>query len=290
MAKYTFTVKDNIKTMTLFDYLKHHAGISSRLFNKMKQCGEFYINGNKSEITSTVASNHSIDINVKESAGDVAPEFIDLDIIYEDDHLLAVNKPPDMVVHPSCYHPYGTLANGIAFHFVSKGLNIPVRPVIRLDKDTSGLVIFSKNALVQQNLIDQMAEGKVKKTYIALVEGYPDPEQGIIDARIARQPGSIITRHVSPEGVSAVTNYKTLDKFKEYSLVEIKPQTGRTHQIRVHMQYIGNPVLGDTLYGTASELINRQALHAYRYEFIHPVSNTLILLECPVPEDIKKLI
>ena len=290
MTKYNFTVPYAAKDITLFSYLKRYSGISTRLFNKLKQSAVFFINNTKCDITSLVSENDEILIEFKESVSDILPVDIKVDIIFEDQYILAINKPPKMVTHPTCYHPFGTLANGVAFHIKSRGLSIPVRPVIRLDKDTSGLVIFAKNAMIQQNLIDQMAHGNVKKTYIALVEGQPNPIEGIIDQPIARLPGSIITRHVSSNGASAITRYKTKKEFTGYSMLEIQPKTGRTHQIRVHMQYIGNSILGDTLYGKSSTLIERQALHAYRYDFIHPVYNTQMSLKCLIPRDMEILL
>lgn len=289
MSEYTFNVKEDFN-ISLFDFLKYKSGLSTRLFNKIKLYGEFFVNSKKVDIRIIIKQHDHIQVILEEDPGDTAPEEMNLDIIFEDDYLLAVNKPPNMVIHPTCYHHEGTLANGIAYYFKSKGLNIPVRPVIRLDKDTSGLVIVAKNALVQQTLIDSMKENRVNKTYIALVSGIPKPEQSIIDAPISRLPGSIITRQISTDGVKAVTHYKVNKIFENYSLVEVSPKTGRTHQIRVHMQYIGNPILGDTLYGTESELIERQALHAYKYEFPHPFFNEAISLTANLPEDISILI
>jgi len=290
MTKYNFTIPQGIKDITLFNYLKYYSGISTRLFNKIKQSAVFYINCTKCNITSMVLANDIIEVEFEESSGNVFPEDIKLDIIFEDQHIIAINKPANMVTHPTCYHSFGTLANGVAFYFKSLELSIPVRPVIRLDKDTSGLIIFAKNAMIQQNIIDQMVHGNVKKTYIALVEGQPNPEEGTIDAPIARLPGSIITRHVSSNGASAMTHYKIAKKLIGYSMLELQPKTGRTHQIRVHMQHIGNPILGDTLYGRSSRLIERQALHAYRYDFQLAINNTKISIKCPLPRDIKILL
>lgn len=290
MSRYNFTVKEKECSKSLFDYLKNDAGVSTRLFNKLKSSNTIMINGKPSGITAHVVFNDSIEIEVADSSGDILPEFMNLDIIYEDSYLLAVNKPPHMVVHPTCYYPFRTLANGVAFHFVSQGLNLPIRPVIRLDKDTSGIVIFAKNALVQQNIIDQMSSGLVKKNYMVIVEGQPSSEEGTIDAPIARLPGSIITRYVSPEGARALTYYKTISRLDGCSLVEACPKTGRTHQLRVHFKHIGNSIIGDTLYGNESPLIGRQALHAYKYEFRHPVTGKPVSIQSPLPNDMKSII
>jgi 23S rRNA pseudouridine1911/1915/1917 synthase len=289
MTKFKFTVKINKEPITMFEYLKYSSGISTRLFNKFKRSATFFINEQERNVTSLVSNGEVIEIELCEDRGDVEPEYIPFDIIYEDSYLLAVNKPVGIVVHPTCSQPFGTLANGVAFYLQSQNLNIPVRPVIRLDRDTSGLIIFAKNAFVQQSLINEMQRNNVTKTYLAIVEGAPIPLESSINAPIARLPGSIISRHVSDGGAAAITDYKTLQKHSYYSLLEVKPKTGRTHQIRVHMQYIGHPIIGDTLYGNASEFIGRQALHALRYEFPHPETKEWISLECPVPEDMNRL-
>ena len=274
----------------MFEYLKYSSGISTRLFKNFKKSAIFFINGQNRNVTSLVSNGEVIEIELYEDRGDVKPEYVPFDIIYEDSYLLAVNKPVGIVVHPTCSQPFDTLANGIAFYLQSQNLNIPVRPVIRLDRDTSGLVIFAKNAFVQQSLINEMQRNNVTKTYLAIVEGSPASSEGTINAPIARLPGSIISRHVSDDGAVAITDYKTSQNYCYYSLLEVKPKTGRTHQIRVHMQHIGHPIIGDTLYGNASEFINRQALHAFRYEFPHPETQEWVSLECPIPEDMRKLI
>jgi 23S rRNA pseudouridine1911/1915/1917 synthase len=290
VSTYHFAVK-NITCERLFDYLKNKCRVSSRLFNKFKTQGSIYINDTPVEILSSlVYDKDEIRIELPEISENIIPEPMDLDIIYEDEYLLAVNKPANMIVHPTTYHFHGTLANGVAYYYASKKFALPIRPIIRLDKDTSGIVIFAKNALIQQNMIEQMAQDKIIKKYIAVVEGLPIPEESDICAPIARLPGSIITRYVENNGAFAKTHYKTIKHFKNYSQLEVSPKTGRTHQIRVHMQFIGHPILGDTLYGSKSELIGRQALHAYQYEFIHPILNHPVVLTAKLPEDISSLL
>jgi len=287
MSIYEFTSDSQT---TIFKFLKYNSGISTRLLRKFKTIGAFTLNGVPTSIMSEIQPSDVITVNIEETSGDNLPEDIPIDIIFEDKFILAVNKPPNMILHPTCSRPTGTLVNAVAFHFASQKIDIPIRPVIRLDKDTSGIVIFAKNAFIQEAIIQQMKSKAVKKTYIAVVEGVPNPESGRIDAPISRLPGSIITRQVSEDGESAITNYKVIKSFDGYSLLEVQPETGRTHQIRVHMQHIGNPILSDTLYGTKSELINRQALHAYSYSFTHPMNKKSISLTCPLPQDINKLI
>jgi len=287
---------------TIFKFLKYNSGVSTRLLNKFRATGTFTINGNPAEIISSIQPNDVITVILEESLGNIIPENITIDIIYEDDYILAVNKPPNMVVHPTTSHYSRTLANAIAFHYLSQKIETPIRPVIRLDRDTSGLVIFAKNAFIQEEIVRQMKAGIVEKTYLAVVEGVPPHETGRIDVPIARLPGSIITRQVSDVGDSAVTNYKVLEVSEReqslcssnvpvsYSLLEIRPETGRTHQIRVHLQHIGHPIVGDTLYGSKSELIGRQALHALSYCFVHPMQKQELTLTAQLPLDIINII
>lgn len=275
---------------TILNFLKYKSGVSARLLRKFKTTGRFSVNGAPALITSLIIPNDTITVSIDESLGDILPENIPIDIIYEDNYILAVNKPPNMVLHPTCFHQSGTLANAAAFHYKLQNLNIPVRPVIRLDKDTSGLVIFAKNAYIQESIIQQMKSGQVEKKYMALVKGTPSPPSGRICAPVSRLPGSIITRQVSPDGETAVTNFMAITEFNSYSLMEIRPETGRTHQIRVHMQFIGHPIIGDTLYGGKSDLIGRQALHSFKYKFIHPIDKNEVRLTAPLPQDIGSLL
>ena len=207
-----------------------------------------------------------------------------LDIIYEDEWLIVINKSAGIPVHPSMLHYTDSLSNGIRFYFDSIGLKKKIRPVNRLDLNTSGLVVFAKCEYIQEQLSAQMQTNDFKKEYICLVEGHLNEKSGIIDLPISRKPGSIIERCVSPDGQKSITKFTVLKEFDNYSLVKCILKTGRTHQIRVHFSYIGHPLLGDTLYGHSSNLINRQALHSYRISFIHPVTKHVLSFETPVPE------
>jgi len=295
MSVYEFV--SNSQT-TIYKFLKYNSGISTRLLKSFKKTGTFSINGASASIISSLQPNDVITVYIEESLGDVVPENICLDIVFEDKYILAVNKSPNMITHPTSLHPFGTLANAVAFYYKSHNIHTCIRPVIRLDRDTSGIVIFAKNAFIHEEINRQMRAGIVQKTYLAVVEGIPAPTMGKISAPIARLPGSIITRRVSEDGDFAVTNYKVLEVWEQclssvptsYSLLEVKPETGRTHQIRVHMQHIGHPIVGDTLYGIKSELIGRQALHAFSYCFIHPILKHEITLIAQLPMDIRKII
>ena len=216
---------------------------------------------------------------------------MDLNIIYEDEAFLIIDKAPGLAIHPSLLHFENSLSNGVKFYFDSIGLNRLIRPVNRLDRNTSGLVIFAKNEYVQEALIKQMTNNIFSKEYLCLSTGIFEKKQGIIDAPIARKENSIIERQVSFEnGQNSVTEYEVVKDFNNISLVKCKLKTGRTHQIRVHMAYLGHSLLGDDLYGKSSDLIDRQALHSYKIEFMHPISNEKVCFTSPLPEDMQNII
>jgi 23S rRNA pseudouridine1911/1915/1917 synthase len=215
-----------------------------------------------------------------------------LKILYEDDFLLILNKPAGLAIHPSITHYEDSLSNGVKFYFEKNKLQIKIRPVNRLDKDTSGIIIFAKHAYIQECLIRQMKENTFSKKYLALVEGFFKPEEGTIKAPITRKENSIIERKIdlnsNLESEQAITHYKTLEKLNNASLVEFSLETGRTHQIRVHSKFKNHPLIGDSLYGNKSDLISRQALHSYKISFVHPISKSIINIEAPIPEDFDK--
>lgn len=202
--------------------------------------------------------------------------------------MIAINKPPNMPVHPSRGHYTGTLANALAYYYKNIGKNIKIRPINRLDKDTSGVVIFAKNSHIQYLMSKE--ETFISKKYIAVVKGMVPQDKGIIDMPIKRENIDSIKRIVSEDGQKAVTIYEVIDKNEKYSLLRIDLITGRTHQIRVHMSHIGHPIIGDELYGEVSPLIQRQGLHAEKISFEHPITNKTIELYADIPDDIKKLI
>lgn len=215
---------------------------------------------------------------------------MNLDIIYEDDAYLVVNKPANIAIHPSCLHYDNSLSNGVKFYFDSIGLKKKIRPVNRLDKDTSGVVIFAKNEYIQECLIRQMKHNLFIKEYICVLDGILKPSTGTINAPIARKENSIIERCVSIDGDTAITRYKVLNTIRNMSIVKCTLETGRTHQIRVHTSYIGHPIIGDSLYNCSSNLISRQALHSYKISFIHPISKSNVMYISSIPKDIMNLI
>jgi 23S rRNA pseudouridine1911/1915/1917 synthase len=215
---------------------------------------------------------------------------MNLKIIYEDDYILAVDKPYNMAVHPSILHYENSLSNGVKYYFELIGLNRKIRPVNRLDRDTTGIVLFAKNEYIQECLIRQMNSKLFYKEYLAILEGLLENSKDIINAPIARKDDSIIERCISKDGAKAISHYEVIDSKNNLSLVKFILETGRTHQIRLHSKHIGHPIIGDTLYGNESNLISRQALHCHKISFVHPVSKNKLEIISPIPEDIKKAI
>ena len=235
-----------------------------------------------------------VDLDFDEENSNIVPSKMNLNIIYEDDAILVLNKPAGVAIHPSMRHFEDTLSNGVKYYFDSINLKRKIRPVNRLDSDTSGVVIFAKNEYVHSVLSNEMQKGLFKKEYIAICTGIFDKKDGTINASIGRKNDSIIERCVRDDGQEAITHYRVLNEFCNsdisYSELFINLETGRTHQIRVHTAYIGHPILGDSLYGNESNLINRQALHAYKVEFIHPITNKRLEFIAPIPDDMKLLL
>jgi 23S rRNA pseudouridine1911/1915/1917 synthase len=216
-------------------------------------------------------------------------------VIYEDEHLLTVNKPAGMVVHPSYGHQSGTLVNAVLAHCpqtVNVGGADRAGIVHRLDKDTSGLILIAKSDTVHRSLQRQFKHRQVTKTYLALVEGHPSPRQGLIDAPIGRDKRQRKRMAIVKSGREARTTYRTLQLFDEHSLVELQPETGRTHQLRVHLAWLGCPVVGDPVYGYRRQrlLKQRHFLHAHKLALTHPVTGETLSLIAPLPDDLNNLL
>ena len=272
--------------------LKQELNVSARLQHKLIEGKHIYLNGSIIDTRSSVSINDIITVNLDfyEENDNIVPTQMNLNIIYEDDGFLILNKPAGIAIHPSIQHYQDSLANGVKFYFENIGLHKKIRPINRLDLNTSGIVIFAKNQYVQESLIKQMEKNIFKKYYIAFVEGTFNSNSGTINLPIARKENSIIERCVDKNGQIAITDYKVLSEFDNFSVVECFLQTGRTHQIRVHMSAIGHPLLGDNLYGNSSTLINRQALHSYKVSFIHPVTKQIMSFSCDLPDDMKLIL
>lgn len=282
----------NEKYQNIKQILKEEFHISDRLLLKLKSNQRILKNNEICSINFPIKLGDTIkiDLSYEEDNSNIVPTKMNLNIIYEDEWMLIINKPAGIAVHPSCNHFETSLSNGVRFYFDYINLKKKIRIVNRLDKNTSGIVIFAKCEYIQEELIKQMKNNIFKKEYLGIVQGILNSKTGIINAPIARKENSIIERCVSENGDVSITHYDVLKEFKDYSLVHFILETGRTHQIRVHTSYIGHPLLGDTLYGNESALINRQALHSYKISFIHPITKEKCDFISEIPEDMKKII
>ena len=285
----SYEVKSD-KYSTVRELLKNEFMISNRLLVKLKKESRIFVN-NKNQYVDyklSIGDLVKIDMDFEEESDNIVPNSkIIINIVYEDDYLIILNKDSNTPIHPSHNHYTDSLSNGLKAYYVKNGIKKKIRPVTRLDKDTSGLVVFAKSEYIQECLIKQMKDNSFKKKYIAILTGKLDKEFGIIEANIARKNDSIIEREVSTLGDYAKSEYKVIkyDEKNNITYVEFTLHTGRTHQIRVHSRFIGHPILGDSLYGQKSNLISRQALHAYSISFIHPITHKKLEFKLDLPKD-----
>lgn len=243
--------------------------------------------GNKLKGTETIVVNLPEDETL-----DLIPEDIPLEIIYEDSDIVIINKAPNMVVHPAHGNYNGTLVNALLYHIKDLStINGVIRPGIvhRLDKDTSGVIVVAKHDEAHTTLSDMFKEKTLEKTYVCIAKGIFKDKSGRIETLIGRDPRDRKKMAVVTEnGKIAISNYEILDESKNYSLVKVRIETGRTHQIRVHMKSLNHPILGDATYGNSTDGIARQMLHAYRLKFTHPISKKEMVVTAPIPEDFKR--
>ena len=286
-----YTNKNN-SYICINDILFKEFHISTRLRTKLIKNKCIYVNNNICDTRDKISIGDTItvDLSLDEDNSNIVPTPMNLDIIYEDEWLLVLHKPAGIAIHPSMLHFDTSLSNGVKYYFDSIGLKKKIRPVNRLDLNTSGLVVFVKCEYIQECLSKQMENKIFKKEYLCIVSGKFKDKIGTLNLPIARKKNSIIERCVNNNGQKSITHYEVLQEFDNYSLVKCILETGRTHQIRVHMSYIGHPLLGDTLYGKPSTLIARQALHCSKLEFIHPISKQILTFECPLENDLQILV
>ena len=279
-----YTIRECDIKLNIKELLHENFNISTRLYQKLLRHSAITINENiyyeKQHINLAINDIIKVNFDNQENNSNIVPTKMDLDIIYEDEWLIIVNKPVGIPVHPSNLHYEDSLSNGIRAYFDSIGLRKTIRPVNRIDLNTSGLVVFAKCEYIHSVLSLEMQNKKFIKKYLCIVEGTFKEKSGTIDFPISRKKDSIIERCVSPHGQKSITHFSVLQETNNLSLVECKLETGRTHQIRVHMSYIGHPILGDSLYGTFSNLIEGQALHSYYISFIHPISKKQLEFTC----------
>ena len=288
--KYEIKEKDIDKSIN--NILTNELNISTRLLTKLIKNEKISIHNHKCDTRNIANLGDIIEINldIPEDNSNIIATQMKLDIIYEDEWMIVVNKPARMPIHPSRLHYTDSLSNGIKFYFDSIGLAKKIRPVNRLDLGTSGLVIFAKCEYIQEAFVQQMSDKTFQKEYLCFVDGILKQKIGSINLPIARKNGSIIERCIDKNnGHPSITHYEVIREFQNYSLVQCKLETGRTHQIRVHMQAIGHPIIGDTLYGNKAPFIDRQALHSYQIQCIHPVTKEKLNFIAELPKDMKVL-
>ena len=280
---------------TIREFLKEDLGLSSRLIRRSAIEKRILVNKKEVRMRYIVHSGDLVQINLQsDESQNITPEKMDLDIVYEDEDILVINKKPYMVVHPTKSYQSGTLANGVLFYFKETNQNCIVRLVSRLDMNTSGLIIIAKNQFAHMALSKEMEGNNLEKRYLAIVHGNLKEKEGTIDAPIYRPDGEEFgtMRIVDERGQRSITHYKVIESFKDADLVECLLETGRTHQIRVHMKHLGHPIYGDTLYGFEGdeELIPRQALHAYGLDFKSPKTKETLSLRAKLPDDMESLL
>ena len=273
------------------DFLREK-GYSRHLLRQLKETEDGLLRNAQPTFT-TVALKAGDRIRVRllekaEGSEAIMPAPLPFEIVYEDEDLLVVNKPADMPIHPSFQNHGNTLADALTWHYQQHGEDFVYRCINRLDRDTTGLLIVAKHLLSASILSDMVGKREIHREYLAIVKGIP-PENGTISAPIGRKKGSAILREVNFEtGEPAVTHFARLELRNGLSLVSLKLETGRTHQIRVHMGYIGCPLIGDYLYYPECSRISRQALHSHRLSFLHPITGKALSFTAPLPEDMEK--
>ena len=289
--KYNLISYTNDEDMTLKEVLLDKLNFSVRSLSKMKREQSVLVNGEFKKPSAKIKKGDLIEVKIDEDMANFEAQNLNLDIIYDDFDIIMVNKPPFMVVHPTKSHYNNTIANGVTDYIIKKDEKVKVRFVNRLDMNTSGLVIVAKNAYAHHTLSQDMSNDKVEKTYITVVKGIVTNDKGTINQPIYRPTEDSIKRVVDDRGQESITHYKVIERLNDATVLEVKLETGRTHQIRVHMNYLGHGIIGDELYGYVNEeLINRQALHAYRLDFDQPRTKEKLSFKAELPRDIKNLI
>lgn len=284
---FTYLVGEEAKGLTVGQFLKEK-GYSHQVLVHLKKTERGICRDGEPVYTSgRLYAGNRLEIRLaeEEASEQIQPVFLPFGVVYEDQDLMVIDKPAGMPVHPSVNNHGNTLANGVAAWSRERGEQFPYRCINRLDRNTSGLLIVAKHMLSASVLYGQMRDRKIHRTYLAIVKGHIE-KPGTIDVPIGRKPGSVIERMVDPEhGERAVTHYEPLDWGADWTLVKCRLETGRTHQIRVHMSHMGHPLPGDYLYYPEDHSMGRQPLHSWKLSFTHPVTGEALYFEQPMPED-----
>ena len=272
-------------------------GLTRSQATRLIESGEVAVNGRAASKSYKLAGGEDIAVTLPEPEPvEAVPQNIPLDVVYEDADVIVVNKPSGMVVHPAPGHPDGTLVNALLYHCAGtlSGIGGALRPGIvhRIDRDTSGLIIAAKNDAAHQYLSAQLADHTLARTYECIVVGALREDRGTVNAPIARHPTDRKRMAVVAGGREAITHWEVIARYPGYTHVRCRLETGRTHQIRVHMAYIGHPILGDTVYGAKKEVpgLTGQCLHAVGLRFLHPRTHEVVELSCPLPEEFTRML
>jgi 23S rRNA pseudouridine1911/1915/1917 synthase len=278
--------------ITIKEFLKAHQISKAALTDIKFSGGKILVNAEEMNVRYylKIGDQLSVIFPLEMPSEGLLGESIPLEIVFEDEFVLVVNKPAFMNTIPSREHPTGSLANALLGYYKEIGLIAATHIVTRLDRNTSGLVLIAKHRHVHHLLSEQQKSGLVRRTYVALVHGRLMEDVGTVKVPIGRKSDSIIEREVSDSGQYACTHFRVLERMGRFTYVDLQLETGRTHQIRVHMSYLGHPLLGDDLYGGSLDLMNRQALHCREVAFIHPFTGEEMMFEVPVAGDMEKLI
>ena len=293
MSKFVFDVEEKDSGRSIKDILRNELGFSKRLRAKLKNNPQLVrLNGVEAEGWIPLKTGDQITIDFPQEVSNFVPENIPLDIIYEDDDLLILNKQAGIVCHPTKGHPIHTISNGVQHYIDTNKREFKIRFINRLDMDTSGVLAIAKNSHSQDAVVKQMKLNLVEKKYLAVVKGIIEEDLGTINQPIGQPDPLLVQRGVVEDGDESTTHFKVVDRYsKGYTLVELLLETGRTHQIRVHLAHLGHPIVGDHLYGEDEPfLIERQALHALSLSLKHPVTGSPMVFQAPIPKDIAKLI
>ncbi len=283
----TVTVDARLAGKTVGQILRNEFRASAGVLRQLKKEEDgILVSGEPAFVTRRVCIGEEIRARIRDGQSEIEAEAIPLEILYEDEDVIAVNKPRNMPTHPSQNHHGDTLANALMYYF--RGQSFIFRAITRLDKDTSGVVLVAKNPLSAAILAEEMKQGRIQKEYLAITCGTPNPKAGRIEVPIRRQTESVVLRCVSPDGKEAVTVYETLRENGRFALVRLAPLTGRTHQLRVHMCHIGTPIYGDDLYG-APQVGERTRLHCEKLRFFHPLTRQAYTVTAPLPADMTEL-
>ena len=293
MSKFVFDVDEKDSGRSIKDILRNELGFSKRLRAKLKNNPQLVrLNGVEAEGWIPLKTGDQITIDFPQEVSSFVPENIPLDIIYEDDDLLILNKQAGIVCHPTKGHPGHTISNGVQHYIDTNKREFKIRFINRLDMDTSGVLAIAKNSHSQDAVVKQMKLNLVEKKYLAVVKGIIEEDLGTINQPIGQPDPLLVQRGVVEDGDECTTHFKVVSRYsKGYTLVELLLETGRTHQIRVHLAHLGHPIVGDHLYGEDEPfLIERQALHALSLSLKHPVTGSPMVFQAPIPKDIEKLI